>query len=327
MKDNYLYSISQASAQTGIPAYLIRVWESRYSAVTPMRSNGNRRFFCANDIKRLKLLSKAVDSGHSISQVAALSQEELAGIVKTDPIKIRHRFKENKSDSPRAETYYQKSLRFVAELDADGLQSCIGEAAVNLTRPAMIFDVVLPLYNETNRLVQTGKLRLINLNAVTSILQAFLWDLLKTTVVSESAPKIGVGTPSDHRSEIGALAMALIAVESGYRSLYFGSNLPANDLAAAVKFKGAQAVAMFTEKLQAQSTVESEVKKLRGKLDDDIAILVCTNENSDAAELLKREEVLVTTLKKFRKVLENLTQAKIARQFVTMEDYNNEMVN
>ena len=326
MKTNHLYTISQASAQTGLPAYLIRVWESRYSAVTPLRSNGNRRFFCDNDIKRLQLLSKAVESGHSISQVAALSQEELVEIVGTDSSKTRCHFSERNSVSLRAQSYYQTSLQLVAELDVDGLQALIDKAAINLTRPALILDVIVPVFYETKRLVQSGNLRLINLNAVKSVLQAFLWNLLKTTVVSESAPKIVVGTPSGNRSEIGALALALIAVESGYRSLYFGSNLPAKDIAAAVKFKEAQAVAIFTEDFTAQNRFESEVKKLQDKLANDIAIFVCTNENLNTRELTKSDGVSVTTLKDFRQNLEVLTQAKMARQFVTMEEYRNEMV-
>ena len=313
MKSNYLYTISQASAQTGMPAYLIRAWESRYSAISPLRSNANRRIFCADDIKRLRLLNKAVESGHSISQVATLSQEELVGIVGTDPIRAQRPFSENATDSLRAESYYRKSLRLVAELDVDGLQAFLDRAAINLTRPAVILDVIVPLHIETKRLVQSGNLRLINLNAVTSILQAFLWDLLKTSVVSESSPKIVIGTPTGQHSEIAALALALIAAESGYRSLYFGSNLPANDVAAAVKFKGAQAVAIFTEDFKVQSRVESDVKKLRDILNDDIAILVCTNVNYKTSELAKLDAVSVTTLKNFRHNLENLIWTNMIR--------------
>ena len=311
MKPNHRYRIGQVSAQTGLPPYLIRVWESRYSAVSPLRSSGNRRIFCADDIEKLHLLSKAVENGHSISQVAALSQEELMGIVGTRSPEARHYMNEDITDSAGAEPYYQKSLQLVAELDVFGLQSVLEKAAINLTRPVLILNVIVPLYYRTKRLVKTNNLRLINLNAVTSILQAFLWDLLRTTVVSESAPKIVMGTPFGHRSEIAALALALIAVESGYRSLYFGSNLPANDLAAAVKFKGAQAVAVFVEGHKAESRLDSEIKKLQDKLDDDIAILVCTNGYLETPELVNLDGITVTTLKDFRQKLENLTTANL----------------
>ena len=314
MRNNHFYKIGQVAAQTGLPPYLIRVWESRYSAISPLRSSGNRRIFCADDIRKLQLLCKAVESGHSISQIAALSQEELMRVVGTWSNKTRRHVNEDITASTGAEPYLQKSLQLVTELDIIGLQSVLDKAAISLTRPVLILDVIVPLYYNAKRLVQTNNLRLINLNAVTSFLQAFLWDLLRTTVVSKSAPKVVTGTLTGLRSEIAALALALIAVESGYRSLYFGSNLPANDLAAAVKSKRAQAVAVFVEGYKAESRFDSEVKKLQDKLDDDIVILVCTYGNLETRELEKLDGITVTTLKDFRQKLEILTTEKMMLQ-------------
>lgn len=313
MKTHHIYSIRHVSAQTGLPKYLIRVWESRYAAVSPLRSNGNRRLFCDNDIKRLQLLSKAVDGGHSISQVAVLPHEELMRIVGTGSSETRPQINENEMESPGAESYNRKSLQLIDELDVNGLQTTLDRAAINLTRPTVILELIVPLYTRTKWLVQSGNLRLINLNAVTSILQAFLWDLLRNTVVSESAPKIVVGTPTGQRSEIIALALALMAVESGYKSLYFGPNLPANDIAAAVKSNAAQAVALTISDSEIETSAASEIRKLRDKLDDDINILVCACGNSEIGELVKLDGMSVTTLNNFRSKLENSTTTEIIR--------------
>lgn len=311
MKNNHLYKIGQVAAQTGLPPYLIRVWESRYSAVSPRRSSGNRRIFCADDIRKLQLLSKAVESGHSISQIASLSQEELMRVVESRSPETRYRHNDGKIASTKAEPYLQKSLQFVAELDINGLQSILDKAAINLTRPVLILDVIVPLHFRTKRLVQTNNMRLINLKAVTSFLQAFMWDLLRTPMVSESAPKIVTGTLAGQRSEIAALALALIAVESGYKSIYLGSNLPANDLAAAVKYKAAQAVAIFADGYNAKNVLGSELSILQEKLGDDFLILVCAHENLDTRELVKHDGISVTTLKNFRPILETLTIEKM----------------
>jgi hypothetical protein len=45
----------------------------------------------------------------------------------------------------------------VAEMDVRCLQVHIDNAAINLTRPAVILDVAVPLYYETKRLVQSGE--------------------------------------------------------------------------------------------------------------------------------------------------------------------------
>lgn len=311
MKTKHVYQIKKVSSQTGLPAYLIRAWESRYLAVKPLRSNGNRRIYSADDIKRLQLLSKAVERGHSISQVAGLSHEELKEIVAKNSPESRLHANEEQTDFLEAESFFQKSLQSIAELDVEGLQTTLDKAMVYLTRPTVVLDVIVPLFSRTKQLVQTGHLRRISLNAVTSILQAHMWNLLRTSVVSESAPRIVIGAPTGQRSEIVALALALTAVESGFKSLYFGPNLPAKDIAAAVKSNDAQAVAMYIGACIDGGRVESEIEKLRDNLVDDINILVCTSGNLATSKLIKREGIFVTTLRDFRQELDNLTAANI----------------
>jgi DNA-binding transcriptional MerR regulator len=311
MEQYHLYSIGHVSAQTGLPPYLIRVWESRYSAVSPLRSSGNRRIFCANDIKKLQLLSKAVEKGHIISQIASLSHEELVKVIGSRLSEDRDSAKDGKVVLTDVEPYFRRSLQLVTELNIDGLQSTLDEAAINLTRPVLILDLIVPLYFRTKRLVETDNLRSINLKAVTSFLQSLMWDLLRTTVVTELAPKIVTGTLTGQRNEIGALALALIAVESGYKAIHLGLNLPANDLAAVLKSKAAQAVAVFVEDYESKNYLRSELSILQNKLGDDFLILVCAHEKLNTSDLVKHGGIYVTTLKNFRQILETLTIEKM----------------
>ena len=108
MKNNHFYKIGQVAAQTGLPPYLIRVWQSRYSAVSPLRSSGNRRIFCADDIRKLQLLSKAVESGHSISQIASLSHEELVRVIGSRLSEDRDSAKDGKVVLNDVEPYFRR---------------------------------------------------------------------------------------------------------------------------------------------------------------------------------------------------------------------------
>ena len=65
--------------QTGLKSHTLRTWEKRYSAVAPRRTETNRRVYNSVDIYRLQLLSKAVESGHAISYIASLRNNELGG--------------------------------------------------------------------------------------------------------------------------------------------------------------------------------------------------------------------------------------------------------
>ena len=71
------YRIAAVSRLTGMPVPTIRMWERRYSVVTPARSAGNGRLYSRSDIDRLVLLKAAVDAGHAIGTVALLSDEQI----------------------------------------------------------------------------------------------------------------------------------------------------------------------------------------------------------------------------------------------------------
>ena len=57
---------------TGLSPHLIRIWEKRYSAVAPERTDTNRRLYSDAEIERLNLLRLATRAGHSIGNIAKL---------------------------------------------------------------------------------------------------------------------------------------------------------------------------------------------------------------------------------------------------------------
>jgi DNA-binding transcriptional MerR regulator len=71
------YRIGAVSRLTGIPPDTIRVWERRYDLVTPMRSEGGGRLYSQEDVTRLGVIKRLVDSGHAIGTIAELSMEQL----------------------------------------------------------------------------------------------------------------------------------------------------------------------------------------------------------------------------------------------------------
>jgi DNA-binding transcriptional MerR regulator len=76
------YRIGAVARLTGIPPDTLRVWERRYSVVTPFRSDAGTRLYQAEDVGRLTLIKRLVDNGDAISHVASLSLEQLRARVK-----------------------------------------------------------------------------------------------------------------------------------------------------------------------------------------------------------------------------------------------------
>jgi DNA-binding transcriptional MerR regulator len=118
--------------------------------VAPERADTNRRLYSEADIKRLQLLKKAVDRGHSISLVARMSADELIRLINRGKNSgaISDALNPATRGSPEASYFCDLSVARIINLDAAGLEAALSEAAVHLTRPELIKGLIVPLYKE-----------------------------------------------------------------------------------------------------------------------------------------------------------------------------------
>ena len=299
-------SIKNVAEKTGLSPQLIRAWENRYKAIVPDRTESNRRLFCESDVLRLQLLKKATDSGHSISQIAKLTFEELLRIINANET-IEAKKKADACRNPDANYFYDWALNCVLELDGDGLKSALEQASVHLTKLMLIKADIVPLCQKIGYLWRNGELKIINEHMATPIIRSILWNLLNSVEVSREAPRIVIATPLNHRHDIGALAIAITARESGWRALFFGSNLPANEIAAAVMGTKARAVALsITFSLNHQKLVD-EIKKLRGYLNTDVTIFIGGRVASSLVDHPDTKQVqLINDIDSFNSALDGL---------------------
>ena len=70
-------TISEAAEEVGVPAHVLRFWETRFSIIRPMKRAGGRRFYRPQDIALLRTLRVLLhDQGRSIRDVQQLSRSE-----------------------------------------------------------------------------------------------------------------------------------------------------------------------------------------------------------------------------------------------------------
>ncbi|MEM1435229.1 MAG: MerR family transcriptional regulator [Pseudomonadota bacterium] len=74
------YAIGEVAQLTGLSSHNIRKWEERHGAVAPQRTEGGSRRYTSEDVSRLTLLKELVDSGESISELAALDDSTLKAL-------------------------------------------------------------------------------------------------------------------------------------------------------------------------------------------------------------------------------------------------------
>lgn len=316
MKTECVHPIRYVAQHTRLKPYLIRTWEERYGAVCPQRTTSNQRLYSDRDIRRLRLLKRAVDCGHAISAVVPLNDDELALLIDRANEATATVTTDEDAASLRRPSYrvsskdtVQAALTQIARLDATALEKVLSDAAVDMPRQSLIQLVIVPLFQKVGELWREGKLKIINEHMASVVVRAVLWDMLRAVMVSKTAPGIVIATPVGHWHEIGALASAMAASESGWRVHYFGPNLPSEEIAYAVKKTGARALSLSLCHQIDDGNLGPELRSVRRLVGPEISIFI-GGPGSALAEPSMKDIVamIVNDLSVFRERLEALAE-------------------
>lgn len=261
--------------RTGLTADVLRAWERRYHVVEPGRSEGGRRLYSDDDVERLRLLRRATRGGRRISNVASLGLESLAALVQEDEREeVKGAPEEGEVAVAASDVHLKACLAALERLDARELEAGIGRALVVLGAPLFIDRVAAPLLERVGELWSQGGVKPAHEHLVSAILQRVLGRAMEASEPPGSAPGIVVTTPAGQMHEFGALFAAATAASEGWRVTYLGPNLPADDIATAVRTTGADALALSIVLEVAEPDLASELRELRLKLPPTVPILL-----------------------------------------------------
>lgn len=243
MQNEKKYSIKAVSRISGLTEFVIRAWEKRYNAVTPSRTDTNRRVYSQTDIEKLRLLHQATAKGHSIGNIANLSIDSLKELTGTP---VEHEIAVNKNSGNNIDPSKQVDIcvEAIQKLDAEKLETELLKASINLSQPDLIEKLLIPLLEKTGQNWEEGKIRVINEHLASTVIGPFLFNLIENYKIPITAPKILFTAPMGQQHEFGALLASAVAAYSGWKAIYLGSNLPVVDFINAAENMQPKAVAL-----------------------------------------------------------------------------------
>jgi MerR family transcriptional regulator, light-induced transcriptional regulator len=255
--------------RTGLNADLLRVWEKRYEVVKPARSSGGRRLYSDADIERLRLLYRATLAGRSIGQVAALSTQALAALVRRDDDAERANGNgratsaDARAVAPATTEYFAEAGRAIERLDAHALEAVLRRAVVALPVATLLDELVSPLLERVGTQWREGTFRPVHGHLASVVLRRVLDRVIDTASSPGASPHLIVATPVGQAHEFGALLTAATAAAEGWRVTYLGAGLPAEDIAEAAVRTRARAVALSLVYPAGDPAVAHELRRLR----------------------------------------------------------------
>jgi MerR family transcriptional regulator, light-induced transcriptional regulator len=267
------HTIKSVVRKTGLTAHVIRVWEKRYKAVTPDRSETNRRLYSDEEIERLRLLREVTHQGHSIGVVAKLPTEKLRELaaegrgVKSPGAWIA-------GGTLPGTTLLEESIAAVRNLDAEALEVALKRGSTELGVQGLLQRMIAPLAQTIGELWRDGIITAAHEHFASAVIRVFLGHASSSFVGTDGAPVLVVGTPSGQLHELGALLVGAAAANVGWRITYLGASLPAAEIAGAARQNSARAVALSLVYPEDDTRLEGELVRLRELLPLEIPLLV-----------------------------------------------------
>lgn len=221
--------IAAVERDTGLSKDTLRVWERRYGFPQPVRGALAERSYPPDQVRKLLVLKRLLDTGMRPGRVVPLPIEELLHLAGEDGEPGRG----GAGGSDRRD--WDSWLQALHRHDAPGLSRMLRQALLQLGLLRFVTELVAPLSEAVGTAWMSGRLRVFEEHLFTESLQAVLRHAIGSVAegVAAVSPRVLLATLPQESHGIGLLmAEALLALE-GCRCVSLGVRVPMEEIVAA----------------------------------------------------------------------------------------------
>lgn len=216
------YSIKDLENLTNIKAHTIRIWEQRYNILEPLRTETNIRFYLDEHLKKLLNVNLLYNSGYKISSIAKLSSSELIDAVKEIIEKDSRGNKE------------KIIIEGILEFNAKKIVNLLEKSTADNGLEDVYETIISPSLKMIGELWQVNTINVAHEHFYSNILRDFIISETLKIKTSPSKETVVLFLHENEKHELGLLFTQYYLKLKGYNCIYFGQQLPINDLKSAL---------------------------------------------------------------------------------------------
>ncbi len=234
------YNTRAVVNRTGVPADTFRAWERRYGLPNPARTQGNHRLYSERDIAIISWLKQTTEEGVSISRAVENARRRMyrdrtsAIMPGTPPGSSRSRLDDSRHNL----------LSAITEFDLGRANGLIEDAMALIDIEALCIDILQPVMAEIGSRWERGEATVSTEHFASAFCMRKLSALFTASRPESGDPTVLCSCVEGEHHEVGLMMTAVLLSRAGYRVTYLGANLPARDLASAVRRIRPDAVAL-----------------------------------------------------------------------------------
>lgn len=263
-----VFTISQLQQFSGVKAHTIRVWEQRYDAFSPVRSEGNTRYYNDVELKRLLNIKSLLDQGHKISDIAFLNNEVLGQMVAELFL----------SGTLKQDHYINSLITAAVNYDEALFEKTFTQASGQFNLIELYTTIILPVLDRTGLMWASNELCSSQEHFLSNLIRQKLYAAINTVQLPKQASKKWIlFLPENEFHETGLLLATYILKQAGQQVYYLGSNVAHHALIEASENIKPECVLLFMVHHQIADHASAYLKQIKETFRKS-AIFIASNE-------------------------------------------------
>ncbi len=216
----HAFTIKDLENLSGIKAHTIRIWEQRYSFLSPNRTDTNIRFYSNEELKILLNVALLNKYGYKISHIDKMSETDL-----TEKIMSLSSFE------AQQERLLNDLINYTINLQLDEFEQIIDSYITNKGIEKTVTQIIFPYLERIGILWVTNHINPAQEHLVTNVVrQKLIIGIETATPHVDLNLSLLLFLPEGEHHELGLLYMYYMLKIRGIKVIYLGSNVPLADI-------------------------------------------------------------------------------------------------
>ena len=261
--------ISTVERETGLSKDTLRMWERRYGFPLPNRNAHGERVYPAEQVKKLRLISRLLDRGLRPGHLMHLPLQELEARFSAD---TAHHAGTKDAGALAQDSTFEDILSSLKTDDEGALRSQMARVLVRLGLQRFVVEFAALMNELVGDAWARGEIAIGQEHLYTEQMQALLRHGINTIYPGGQQPTVLLTTLPGEGHQLGLLmAQACLAVE-GARCVSLGVQTPAADIARAALAQRADIVGLSFSQAIKTNVAYDMLADLRARLPANMAI-------------------------------------------------------
>lgn len=260
--DNMKLSISHLEQLSGVPIHTIRIWERRYNALSPIRSEGNTRIYSDLHLKRLLDIVSLVQSGIKISNACAFSAIQVGEFLEKEIDKTI-------STNAHFEFYVSQLLKFGIAYNEQKFSEILNTCITSYGLDTSYQQIIYPLLQRVGLLWRKEDVCPGQEHFLTSIIRQKLMVAIDQIPLNTQVRSTWLlFLPEDEEHDIALLYASYILRNNGFRVIYLGEKVPQSSVESVMNDNKIDHLLFFMIRQRPIEEANNYIQNLTSKYDD-----------------------------------------------------------